>query len=186
MTRYSIDKKIAFLLKMHGLSQADLSRMLGIKRSSINTWVKGKHVPSSRNIEKLSLIFEIKISWFRNDNAPTPPEEKYLFNGDSMKLSENEALPLGSGAIEPSNPSGPFPERDRQIKQNIKMINKSLYLVNNSDLQTVFNEIKESMGGKSTHEVSDFCGKMIRFLNKMKANKNIAVHPMGEEKGEVR
>jgi transcriptional regulator with XRE-family HTH domain len=50
------------LLVWHGLSNADLAKLLGATDASVSGWVTGKREPSSRYLKAMGDMFEINIS----------------------------------------------------------------------------------------------------------------------------
>ena len=47
--------------KEKGLSQKDLSALLGIRRQTISDWERGEFMPNQDNLKKLAQIFEVDI-----------------------------------------------------------------------------------------------------------------------------
>ena len=64
-----IAEKVKKLREQKGLSQAELARLLGITRSSVNAWEMGISVPSTQYIVDLAGVFDISTD--------------YLLGGDS-------------------------------------------------------------------------------------------------------
>ena len=54
-----IAEKVKKLREQKGLSQAELARLLGITRSSVNAWEMGISVPSTQYIVDLAGVFDI-------------------------------------------------------------------------------------------------------------------------------
>ncbi len=58
-----IGERIKMLRESKGMSQAALSKMLGITRSSINAWELGINVPSTQYLIELSNIFMVSVDY---------------------------------------------------------------------------------------------------------------------------
>ena len=58
-----IAERIKMLRENHQLSQTDLSKKLGITRSSINAWEMGISTPSTAYLVELSQIFHVSIDY---------------------------------------------------------------------------------------------------------------------------
>ena len=58
-----IAEKVKKLREQKGLSQAELARLLGITRSSVNTWEMGISVPSTQYIVDLAGVFDISTDY---------------------------------------------------------------------------------------------------------------------------
>ena len=55
--------RIKYLREQKGLSQTDLSKLLGITRSSVNAWELGISVPSTQYLVDLSHIFKVSTDY---------------------------------------------------------------------------------------------------------------------------
>lgn len=55
--------RIKYLREQRGLSQTDLSKLLGITRSSVNAWELGISVPSTQYLVDLSHIFKVSTDY---------------------------------------------------------------------------------------------------------------------------
>ena len=58
-----IAEKVKKLREHKGLSQAELARLLGITRSSVNAWEMGISVPSTQYIVDLAGVFDISTDY---------------------------------------------------------------------------------------------------------------------------
>ena len=58
-----IAEKVKKLREQKGLSQAELARLLGITRSSVNAWEMGISVPSTQYIVDLAGVFDISTDY---------------------------------------------------------------------------------------------------------------------------
>ena len=56
-------EKVKKLREQKGLSQAELARLLGITRSSVNAWEMGISVPSTQYIVDLAGVFDISTDY---------------------------------------------------------------------------------------------------------------------------
>ena len=58
-----VAEKIKHLREQQGLTQAELSKRLGITRSSVNAWEMGISVPSTQSLVQLAQIFDISTDY---------------------------------------------------------------------------------------------------------------------------
>lgn len=58
-----IAEKVKKLREQKGLSQAELARLLGITRSSVDAWEMGISVPSTQYIVDLAGVFDISTDY---------------------------------------------------------------------------------------------------------------------------
>ena len=61
--------RIKFLREQMQLTQADLSKRLGITRSSVNAWEMGISIPSTQYIVELADIFVVSTDYLLNVNT---------------------------------------------------------------------------------------------------------------------
>ena len=76
------------LLQDKGLNQSDLACILNVSRASVSSWLKDRYEPSSKHLRSLSILFRIKLSWFRDENVPYPPPKDYYLS-DEEKAGES-------------------------------------------------------------------------------------------------
>lgn len=55
--------KIKFLREKSGLTQADLSKKLGITRSGVNAWEMGLSIPSTQYVVALAMLFKVSTDY---------------------------------------------------------------------------------------------------------------------------
>ena len=55
--------RIKTLREQQGLTQTELSKMLGITRASVNAWEMGISVPSTQYIVELAYIFKVSTDY---------------------------------------------------------------------------------------------------------------------------
>lgn len=58
-----VAERIKVLREQRGLTQTELSKLLGITRSSVNAWELGISVPSTQYIVELSRIFKVSTDY---------------------------------------------------------------------------------------------------------------------------
>ena len=61
--------KIKTLREQKGLTQTELSKMLGITRSSVNAWEMGISVPSTQYVVELARIFHVSTDYILGVSA---------------------------------------------------------------------------------------------------------------------
>ena len=64
-------------LKKHDISQSDLAQLVGVTKSSINLYVKGKSVPRLNVLNKIAKVLQVKESWLMgyDETDEEPPFE---------------------------------------------------------------------------------------------------------------
>lgn len=163
MTVNSLGDKISLLLQDSGLRQSDLSKILGVTRASVNSWILGRHSPSSEKLKQIADLFKIHLSWFRNNKADYPPDRQYLVD---VKL------------VDDSNHSKVIkkvPFREEEV-QAVEAISKNLFRVNNHDLQMLLSELQQITKENDSQKVLNLFGKFFKFIEKETGKKNIKVH----------
>lgn len=58
-----VGERIKYLREQKGQTQADLARLLGITRSSVNAWEMGISVPSTQYVVELSRLFRVSTDY---------------------------------------------------------------------------------------------------------------------------
>ena len=62
-----LSEKIKKHRKEIGLTQIELGKTMGLPQNSISRWENGGRTPSFKNREKLSTIFNVPISFLKDD-----------------------------------------------------------------------------------------------------------------------
>ena len=73
--------RLTFLLNKKNLKPADLSRMTGIRASSISDWLTGKYTPKQDKIAIIADVFGVSAAWlmgYENNPKPLPPYDNIL------------------------------------------------------------------------------------------------------------
>ncbi len=65
-------KKLDYLRKQNGWTQADLSKAVGVGVSTISSWTKGTRSPEMANLEKLASVFGLSLQEFLEESDPKP------------------------------------------------------------------------------------------------------------------
>lgn len=73
-------KRLNSILQKRNLSQADLSKMTGIRSSSISDWLNGKYEPKQDKISIIADALNISPVWLigYDDDAASQPEGYYV------------------------------------------------------------------------------------------------------------
>ena len=61
--------KIKMLREKSGMTQAELSRKLGITRSGVNAWEMGLSIPSTQYVVELALLFNVSTDYLLGLNS---------------------------------------------------------------------------------------------------------------------
>ena len=74
--------RIKFLREKMQLTQTDLSKKLGITRSSVNAWEMGISIPSTQYIVELADIFSVSTDYLLNVHSSATVSVRGLTDGD--------------------------------------------------------------------------------------------------------
>ena len=89
-----IGDRLSSLLQESGISQTELSEMLGVSRSKVNKWIMKKALPRMGLIEKMSSIFGVPKSYFLEEVVDD--RRAYYLNPETAEMAEklrtNEGL----------------------------------------------------------------------------------------------
>jgi hypothetical protein len=157
--------------------------MLGIERASVNTWIQGRHTPSSRNIEKLSLIFGVEVNWLRDDAEHFPPPGDRRFSRGAASRKDGDT---GRNEEAPDKEEGAGKQaagEDRSGNQPIEIINDNLLRVNHPRLRALFHQLEKALREKDAGRVSGLCGRLDMLLRREAGGKKIEFFPMEEKEG---
>lgn len=78
--------RLSSLLKESGMSQTELSEMLGVSRSTVNKWIMQKSVPRMGLIEKMSSIFGVPKSYFLEEASEN--KRTYYLDPETAHLAQ--------------------------------------------------------------------------------------------------
>lgn len=78
--------RLSSLLKETGMTQSELSEMLGLSKSTVNKWIMKKAVPRMGLIEKMSSIFGVPKSFFLEESAED--KRTYYLDPESARLAQ--------------------------------------------------------------------------------------------------
>ena len=74
-------KRLTYLLNKKGLKPADLSRLTGIRASSISDWLTGKYTPKQDKIALIADVLGVSAAWlmgYENHPTPLPPYDNII------------------------------------------------------------------------------------------------------------
>lgn len=71
-------EKIFALRKSKGISQEELSELIGVSRQTIYKWETNAVQPTHSNVELLCNVFEVNESYFYNINTQTEPDNSEI------------------------------------------------------------------------------------------------------------
>ena len=81
-----IGDRLSSLLQESGISQTELSEMLGVSRSTVNKWIMKKALPRMGLIEKMSSIFGVPKSYFLEEVVDD--RRAYYLNPETAEMAE--------------------------------------------------------------------------------------------------
>lgn len=89
LTRQEFGKRLFNFMMQKRMSQSDLSRASGMGRDSISQYVRGRSVPSPKNLSKLADALDVEVDvLFPNYDAQSNATEQPTFE---MKSIESDA-----------------------------------------------------------------------------------------------
>lgn len=74
-------KRLTYLLNKKGLKPADLSRLTGIRASSISDWLTGKYTPKQDKIALIADVLGVSAAWlmgYEDHPTPLPPYDNII------------------------------------------------------------------------------------------------------------
>lgn len=77
-----VDERIRTLRELHGYTQTELAKRLGITRSSVNAWEIGISVPSTQLIVELAAIFKVSTDYLLGVNLTATVDVSGLTDAD--------------------------------------------------------------------------------------------------------
>lgn len=70
MEKFEKKNRIAEALSFRGWEQVDLAEKTGIKKASINSWVKQRWQPKQKSLVKMAMVLEVSEIWLAGYDAP--------------------------------------------------------------------------------------------------------------------
>lgn len=70
MDNYERNNRIGEALAMRGMKQVELSEYTGIKKASINGWVKNRWQPKQEAIYKIAAVLDVNEMWLAGYDVP--------------------------------------------------------------------------------------------------------------------
>lgn len=147
MPSTTIGKKIEALLDENELRQSDLAKYLGITRSSVNGWIKGKHSLCSEKLNQVAEFFQVDVKWLKDNKKNYPPEEQYKTNNTDSKIREE--VPSLTKILE------------KDEDHDVEIINENLFRINNPELKSLLAELAEK---KDSHKLLTLFGRFIKIV----------------------
>lgn len=88
--KHQFIKRLNSILQKRNLSQADLSKMTGIRSSSISDWLSGKYEPKQDKIAIIADALKVSPVWLigYDDSTPTDKIEGYYVDLETAKYAE--------------------------------------------------------------------------------------------------
>ncbi len=80
-------ERLKELLNKSGITQVELSNILGLSPSTVNKWLAQKSVPRMGIIEKLSAFFRVPKSYFLEKETDTNKRSYYL-NPEAAQMAQ--------------------------------------------------------------------------------------------------
>lgn len=82
-------ERLNSILQKRNLSQADLSKMTGIRSSSISDWLNGKYEPKQDKIAIIAEALNVSPVWLIGYDEPsTPQTEGYYVDPETAEFAE--------------------------------------------------------------------------------------------------
>lgn len=86
--------KLVALRKSSNLTQKDLGLRLHVSDKTVSKWERGRSIPDSMTLKKLSEVFEVNIDYFFSEDSMKKDIEKYSYN-KCMYIAMGLLIPLG-------------------------------------------------------------------------------------------
>lgn len=74
----NIAPKFRILIRLFDLKQIELAEALGCSKGSVNSWFKGRAIPSRQNMNKIAVTFGVNIDWFFSYSVNAVTEESWF------------------------------------------------------------------------------------------------------------
>jgi len=69
----TLEKKLSWLRKKEGLSQAEVSEKLDVSRQAVSRWEGGVSRPSTENLQALCKLYNVQIDYLLDENQDVSP-----------------------------------------------------------------------------------------------------------------
>lgn len=69
-----LNKKLIFLRKKKGLSQAELAETIKVSRQAVSRWEVGSALPTSENLKYLSKVYEVSLEYLISEDGEDKAE----------------------------------------------------------------------------------------------------------------
>lgn len=79
-----LKEKLTVLRRRKGLSQLELSELIGVSRQAVSKWEVGDAIPSTENLKGLSRVYGIPLDRLLDNTAEVAPEEKEILFVDEQ------------------------------------------------------------------------------------------------------
>lgn len=83
-------ERIKEAMQKKKITQAELSRLTGIDKSSISLYLSGKYSPKGDKLYKLSIALGVSTAWLAGFNAPMKEDKKTEPTVKDDKLTESQ------------------------------------------------------------------------------------------------
>lgn len=101
MTKEDFGKHLSNLLEERGLSQADLSKLTGIRASSISDWINGVYYPKQDKRLLIARVLNISLDCLYAVDGDEPPTE-----GDYWKDKYKELKEISTSIVDRMDEDG--------------------------------------------------------------------------------
>lgn len=68
----TLDKKLFYLRKKEGMSQAEVSEKLDVSRQAVSRWESGETRPSTDNLQALCRLYHVPLDYLLNESEDEP------------------------------------------------------------------------------------------------------------------
>lgn len=93
----SISERIKSGLEMRDMKQADLSKITGISRGALSSYISGRYVPKQGNIYRIAKALNVSEIWLMGADVPYERKESFFVSQAERELIEKFAILDDSG-----------------------------------------------------------------------------------------
>lgn len=104
----ALSERLKRLIDASGLAQIDVSKALGVDKSTISKWTKGERTPTMKNLMDLADLLQVEMTdlWAGEESLPSTPEQKLMMDRMAKLTPEQQQALLALAATMPVQSQG--------------------------------------------------------------------------------
>lgn len=100
--KFTFAERLNEALKIRDMTAAELSRKTGISEGLISGYKKGKYKAAQSNMDKITKVLNVSITWMMGFDVPFAPRETTSTNNDTLDIFSIPGIePLPETALKP-------------------------------------------------------------------------------------